>query len=163
MEVKISTPAKIHSLCFFLILCSLLSCATDNKESSLSESSKNMNPVDTLKSSPDTVSDQISESNRIHHTTHSFEKIQTSEIPPFEDVMRILDKSKLKSSCIENEVDQLDIDLMFMKSGTLPFDQFKVTQLKDGTQRRYMDLFNEKDLKTFYEEARKYLKKNQSK
>jgi hypothetical protein len=118
---------------------------------------------DSVKTTDNTTQVTLVDSVNQKMTAYSFEKIQTSEIPPFEDVMRILDKSKLKSSCIENEVDQLDIDLMFMKSGTLPFDQFKVTQLKDGTQRRYMDLFNERDLKTFYEEARKYLKKNQSK
>jgi hypothetical protein len=88
-----------------------------------------------------------------------FEKIKVGPIPNYDSVMHVLKATNLKSICQDKKVDQLDIDIMFMKTAILPFDQFKITELSDGLNRSYRDLFPEKELMIFYNEARAFLKR----
>jgi hypothetical protein len=146
-----------------LLLFVLTSCIARNETDSMSEKTEYKELVDTTLSKKDT-NERVSDTSNEYIARNTqpqppFERIQTNKIPPYADVMDILRKSNLALVCGEKDVDQLDIDLMFLKSGTLPFDQYKVAQVKDGTERRYIDLFQEKDLKVFYEHARTYLKR----
>lgn len=87
-----------------------------------------------------------------------FERIKVGSIPDYEVIMQTLEEANLKSICDEQKVDQLDIDLLFMKSAVLPFDQYKTTTLMDDSDRTFLDLFPEQNLKKFYNDARSYLK-----
>lgn len=91
-----------------------------------------------------------------------FEKIDVGSIPNFDSVSQILKSTKLKPICEAQNIDQLDIDLMFMKTAVLPFNQFKATKLSDGSGRAFIHLFPEKDLNSFYNKARTYLKTSHS-
>ncbi len=92
-----------------------------------------------------------------------FEKIKTKGMASAKMVNRTFKETKLDQICKKENIDQLDKDLMFMKSGQLPFNLFKQIKLKDGKNRSLADVFPIDKLQEFYTLARTNLKANLSK
>lgn len=102
----------------------------------------------------------LKDDNLVETSEDEFEKIETQGMAKYEDVISILETSNLKELCKNNNIGQLDIDIMFMKSSYLPFEDYKKNEFKDGTSRKFIDVFPESRLRYFYSSARSYLKEN---
>jgi hypothetical protein len=91
----------------------------------------------------------------------AFKIIKTKGLPDYYAVTGILKKSGLSEICQKKEIDQLEIDLMFLKTAANPFDTFVTIKVKNGSDKMFNEIFSEKKLFVFWNLAREYLEKQQ--
>jgi hypothetical protein len=88
--------------------------------------------------------------------TLEFEVFKTGKMPSAAIVNGTVHSSGMQSYCDKNFVDQLDKDLLFMKSARIPFEEFKKLKLTGVSEKTAIELFPEDILNTFWTKAREY-------
>ncbi|MFT4968787.1 MAG: hypothetical protein ACI9O4_000520 [Chitinophagales bacterium] len=154
---------KKINLAFTSLLSLVLSmCTSQNESNQLRDDNSSDSHIEVVSKIPGSTI-QInrgltdSSENKLYR---GFEKIEVASIPNYDSLMHILELANLDSLCDDQDVDLLDIDLMFMKTGANSFDQFKLIKLTDGTDRSFTELFPEEDLINFYTEASSFLNRD---
>ena len=102
---------------------------------------------------------QVQDTSKKGSPVIKFEKIPVHSLPKYSDVQWVFAKSGLGIYCEKYKIDQMEKDLMFAKTGSNPFKDFKEIKFKNGSDKRFMDIFPEKNLYDFWETARQVLRK----
>ena len=102
-------------------------------------------------------SNQLKDTTQKNKSTQQFEEIKVNSLPKYEDVSWVIAKSGLLKICNQFKIDQLEKDLMFMKTAVKPYKDFKMLKFKNGSNKKYIEIFPEKNLQLFYETARTVL------
>ncbi|MDO9153860.1 MAG: hypothetical protein Q7U47_09180 [Paludibacter sp.] len=108
--------------------------------------------------SPDKNSCLLQDSGKDNTATVKFEKIPVHGLPKYTDVQWVVAKTGLTVYCENFGIDQLEKDLMFAKTGAYPFNEFKLLKFKNGSNKKFIDVFPEKKLQLFWETSRQVLR-----